>query len=134
MLPDPQEAYDTLFRNVHARVFFQKCAAAGFNPRSEGEMQQMLETAGKLRAVSESEQVKAAAAQDNPFFQMNSSLDAVLARHGLSAPRAETETSYKAAADELAADPTLYNSVLSLAAAEAAQVKAEYDTWRAKRA
>ena len=42
-MPDPQMAYDNLFHGVHTRVFFQKCAAAGFSPRSEQEAMWMLD-------------------------------------------------------------------------------------------
>ena len=134
-LPDPQTAYNNLFEGVHAQVFFQKCAAAGFAPRSQQEAHWMLETAGKLRAVSESEQVKQAGAQDNPYYQMNAQLDRVLDQYGLGhskqASYQEQEVGYKQAAAQLMQDPTFYNSVLSLKVAEAEQLKAEFDAWQA---
>lgn len=134
-LPDPQTAYNNLFEGIHARVFFQKCAAAGFPARNEQEAMWMLETAGKLRAVSESQQVKEAGAQDNPYYQMNAQLDRVLDQYGLGqtkqASYQEAEIGYKQAAASLMQDPLFYNSVLSLKAAEAEQLKAEYAQWQA---
>ncbi len=133
-LPDPQTAYNNLFEGVHARVFFTKLAAAGYQPRSEQEAAWMLETAGKLRAVSENEQVKQAGVQDNPYYRMNAGLDQILDQYGLGqskqASYEEVELGIKQAAAQLAADPTFYNSVLSLKAAEAEQMKAEYAAWQ----
>lgn len=132
-LPDPATAYDTLFNGVHARVFFNKCAAAGFSPRNEDEARQMLETAGKLRQVTEHAQVKQAAAQDNPYYQMNAGLDHLMAQYGLASPAAfaDAEASYKQAAAQLMEDPAFYNSALSLKAQEAETMRAEFDAWRA---
>lgn len=127
VLPDPQAAYAKLFDEVHARVFFQKCAAAGYQPRSMEEAQWMLETTAKLRTVTESEQVKQAGAQDNPYFQMNQHLDSVLAAHGLGGPSVhDQEVAFQKVAGQLMADPEIYNSVLSLKCAEAEALNAEY--------
>jgi hypothetical protein len=133
-LPDVQTAYDTLFQGIHARVFFQKCAAAGFSPRTQEEAQHMLNTAGKLRQISEMDHVKQAAAQDNPYFQMEAGLDNLMNQYGLNQPQTQyaSDEMYKAAADSLMQDPTFYNSVLALKAAEAEQLKAEYDAWQAQ--
>jgi len=131
-LPDPNTAYDILFQNVHSRVFFNKCAAAGFSPSNAQEATQMLEIAGKLRQISEHSQVKQAEAQDNPYFQMGSSLDHIMQTYGLaSGPQVmDVNESYKQAADALIVDPTYYNAVLSLKAAEAEQLQAQYNEWQ----
>lgn len=132
-LPDVQTAYNNLFEGIHARVFFQKCAAAGFAPRTQEEAQYMLNTAGKLRQISELDQVKQAAAKDNPYFQMEAGLDRVMQQYGLNQPQQPQygdDAMFKAAADSLMQDPTFYNSVLALKAAEAEQMKAEYDAWQ----
>lgn len=132
-LPDATTAYNTLFEGVHSRVFFQKCAAAGFHPRSTEEAAWMLETAGKLRMINEHAAVKQAAARENPYYQMASGLDAVMVQYGLTPPaqpRVEVEAGFKQAADALAADPTFYNAVLSLKAAEGEQLRAEFDAWK----
>lgn len=138
-LPDAQTAYNNLFEGIHNEVFFRKCAAAGFPVRSAEEAQWMLETAGKLEAVSQADQVKQAAAQDNPYFQMNSRLDDVLTQYGLNghkkaASAQEVKIGYKQAAAELMQDPVLYNSVLALAAHEAAQQQQEFQAWQGNRA
>jgi len=134
-LPDPQTAYNNLFEGVAARVFFQKCAAAGFEPRSDEEAHQMLQTAGKLRQIAESNQVKQAGVQDNPYFQMNQNLDGVMQQYGLGktkqAAYQEAEIGYHNAATSLMQDPVFYNSVLSLKVAEAEQLKADYEASKA---
>ena len=99
----------------------------------------MLETAGKLETVSQADQVKQAAAQDNPYYQMNSKLDAVLEQYGLNghqkaAAAQEVEIGYKQAAAELVQDPTLYNSILSLAVHQAAQQQEQFQQWQGNRA
>ena len=126
-LPDAQTAYNNLFMGVHQRVFFQKCAAAGFQPRNQEEAQWMLETAGKLRAIESAEPVKQAADQQNPYYAANQALDGFMAQMGLTQPQQAQEeaTAIKQAAFQLAHDPTFYNSVLSLKAAEAAQIQEE---------
>lgn len=130
ILPDAQTAYNNLFLGVHQNVFFRKCAASGYYPRSQDEAQWMLDTAGKLRLVDQVEpQVKAAAAQDNPYFAANQALDAVLAQYGLDGgirqqAASEEQMAIKQAASDLAQDPTFYNSILALKSAEAAQIQA----------
>jgi hypothetical protein len=39
-LPDPQTAYNNLFAGIHQRVFFQKCAAAGYQPNDQRQAQE----------------------------------------------------------------------------------------------
>lgn len=125
-LPDPQTAYAKLFDDVHARVFFQKCAQAGYSPRSYEEAQWMLETTSKLRTVVNSEQVKQAGAKDNPYYQMNAHLDQVLASHGLGGPSyQDQDVAFQKVAGDLMNDPEIYNAVLSLKCAEAEALNAE---------
>lgn len=122
-LPDPQTAYNTLFDGVHARIFFTKCAQAGYRPQSREEAQWMLETVGKLRQVREIE--KSAAVQRSPYQEMSRHLDSVLQKAGFdTASTEEADLSYKQAAAQLAADPTFFNATLSLKIAEANQVAA----------
>lgn len=122
-LPDPKQAYDTIFTRVHANVFFHKLAAAGFQPRSQAEAEYMLDTAAKLRTIQESTQVKQAATQENPYYQLNQSLDTVMNQYGFAGrPRyQEAEIGYKQAADTLMQDPEIYDAVLALKAAEYAE-------------
>ena len=120
-LPSAEDAQDTLVRSVYAQVFFQKCAAAGLPARSEEEAGVMLEMAAKLRTISELDQVKSAAAADNPYMRMNANLDAVTGQYGLAAP-VNQQSLFKAAAAELAKDPAIYEAALAMKANEAAQL------------
>lgn len=132
-LPDPQTAYDHLFRNVHAQLFFQKCAAAGFCPTNELEAHWMLDTAGKLRLLAESLPAKQAAAEESPYYHMNAGLDGLLSAvagaepAGAEKDAADAWAGYGDVAARLMDDPALYNSALALRAAEAAQLRTELD-------
>ena len=127
-LPEPQVAYQNLFDGVHARVFFQKMASYQYVPQTQQQAQYMLETAGKLRAVEQSPAIKQAAEQSDPFFLANAHLSQAL---GLEpqvkiAAAQEEELAIRHAARGIMSDPTFYNSVLSLKAAEAAQFQNQY--------
>jgi hypothetical protein len=122
-LPDVQSAYNTLFNNVHARVFFHKMASRGYQPQTEKQAGWMLELAGKLRHVNQVHAEKQAQAGQDPFFLANQALDHELAKMGFEVPpayAADEDLAMKSAAAELSADPVLYNSVLSLKANELA--------------
>lgn len=125
-LPEPQTAYNNLFLGIHQRVFFQKCAAAGYPVRSEQDAEWMLKTAGQLRQLEQAGELqKAGHDEHNPYFQANQALNQVMQRFGLAQPAQEETLAIKQAAQEFAADPTFYNSVLALKAAEANQIQAE---------
>lgn len=124
-LPDPQQAYTHLFQNVHSRVFFNKLANYGIEVNTPEEAQGYLELAGKLRAASMDPQFKAAAAENSVIGRMNSQLDHVLGQTGFNsgvkqAAEQEAERERREAVAWLAQDPGMYNSVLSVKAAEAA--------------
>lgn len=123
LLPDPQAAYDHLFQGVHQRVFFQKLAAAGYQPESAQQAGYMLQLAGKLRLAQQEQQVKAAADGNDPYAAALSHLDGVLGDAGYGsvkqAAAEEQEWAIKSAAAELMEDPDVYNSVLSLKQAQA---------------
>jgi hypothetical protein len=135
-LPTRQDALNTIFEGVHARVFFNKCAAAGLVPSTLEEQEYMLKTAGYLRALEEAEQEKQAAAQGNFFQAMAQSLEPVLHQRGIQiAPYVspEADIGIKRAADELANDPAIYNAVLSLKAHEAEQIRQETLGWQGQK-
>jgi hypothetical protein len=128
MLPNRDAAFQTLVDQVDSRVFFQKCAAAGYVPRTYEEANWMLATGRNLAQAAAAPQVKAAANQDNFYFQMHNHLGQVLAAHGLAddpttkmaqARAQEAETSYSRAAVELMGVPEIYNATLTLKAGEA---------------
>jgi hypothetical protein len=126
-LPEPQQAFDTLFQNVHANVFFTKLAQFGYQPVNEKEASDLLELAGKLRAAEQAAQIKQASSPDSPIAAANRDLDRVLAQQGLDAgvkqaSAQEHNVAISQAAAQLSADPAIYNAVLSIKAAEAEQV------------
>jgi|TARA_R110000824_G_scaffold29652_7_gene98491 hypothetical protein len=122
-LPNPEDAYNNLFEGVHANVFFGKLANHGFQPQSEKEAADLLQLAGRLRHVDETE--KAASADQSRFEGASQALDGILSGAGLGNVKAaqahnEEDQAIKAAAAQLAEEPLFYNSVLSLKAHEAA--------------
>lgn len=127
-LPEPKVAYQNLFDGIHARVFFQKMASHGYVPQSRQQAQYMLDVAGKLRAVEQSPATKIAAEQNDPFAAMSRHLDEVLGLqpHVKAAAAQEEEIAIRQAARGIMQDPMFYNSVLSLKAAEAAQLQQEF--------
>lgn len=120
-LPDPKVAYDHLFGNVHAQVFFGRLAQRGYAPQNEKQAQDLFGLAGRLRAVEEAEKT---AGDDSPFSGALSALDGFLGQNGYADQAATQEhaMAIKEASAELAQDPAIYNSVLALKAFEAEQI------------
>ena len=118
-LPDPTAAYNHLFGDVHARVFFGKLASYGIQPTTEKEAEDLLQLAGQLR--TEDSPTKQAA-ESSRFGGAVSALNNVLSPAPANAHQqaAITDRTIKQAAAELMQDPSVYNSVLSLKAHEAA--------------
>lgn len=117
-LPSPVDAYNHLFDGVHAQVFFGKLANYGVQPTTEKEAVDLLTLAGQLRNVDSSEK---SAAEESRFSSHVSALQALQAEtpEGRSNQTKLAEYAVKQAAEELMQDPSIYNSVLSLKAAEA---------------
>jgi hypothetical protein len=118
-LPDPRQAYVNLMDGVAARVFFEKLAAAGITCNNQQEARELVELAGYLR--SDAAQTKAAssrygAALDDLRYVLEgpNGVDRVKA-----AAAQDLDVAMRRAAAGLAQDPTLYNSVLAIKAAEA---------------
>ena len=128
-LPDSQTAFDNLMGGVAQRVFFAKCAAAGIAPRNQEDAEWMLKTAGKLRLIEQHAQVKQAQDAGNPFARADRALDQVMASYGINPGYAqgyqEQEVAIKQAAYDAMQDPTIYNSVLAMRAAEAEQIRTQ---------
>lgn len=132
LLPDPQSAFDHVFSEVHQRVFFSKCAAAGLPARNQQEAEWMLNTAGNLRQLEQVSQTKQAADTDNPYYQANAALNQLMTQMGFAQPQpAEQVMAIKSAAADLAQNPDIYNSILALKAAEAQQIQEELAAWQA---
>jgi hypothetical protein len=121
VMPDPQTAYDNLTHGVHAEVFFAKCAAAGLAPQTPEDAVTMLRTAHQIRGYRTQKQ--AADRGVSPFQQIKAAADRLTG--GGRPAYVEEEVAMKAAADQFANDPTLYNSVLSLAGAEADAIRTQ---------
>ena len=129
-LPDPQTAFNNLMSGVHGRVFFGKLASYGIVPQSEKQAAAMLELGGKLRVASQHEQVKQAEDANDPILMANAALDRVMSQHGLDGQFKQAAANDEAhairqAAANLAGDPTIYNSVLALKAAEAQMLQSQ---------
>ena len=121
VLPNPEAAYDHLFNNVHAQVFFGRLAQRGYAPQNEKQAQDLLGLAGRLREVAQAE--KTANDASSPFAGAVAALDQYLgvntSGHVKQAQAQQRDLAIKQAAAELAEDAGVYNSVLSLKAYEA---------------
>jgi hypothetical protein len=124
-LPSPEDAYQHLLSDVHGQVFFGKLAQHGFTPKTEKEANDLLELAGKLRAVQEDPRTKQAAEANSPYSQANAALDQALGQSGFKkqASAQEQDLALDQAAQKAASDPDIYNSILSLKAAEAQGIR-----------
>ena len=118
-LPNPADAYNQLFNDVHAQVFLGKLASYGIQPTTEKEAADLFALAGQLRHVDGPE--KQAASQSR-FGGAVSALDSVLGQSpaGQQQQAAVYGQAIKQAAAELMQDPGVYNAVLALKAHEAA--------------
>lgn len=124
-LPDAQTAYNNVFDGVYARVFFTKCATAGYSPQTPEEAEHMLAVAGNLRQVEQSNRTKQASA-GGPFAAMRADLDRAMTGNGYVVE--DNDAAVKQAADALLQDPTIYNSILALKANEAAAIEQQFAT------
>ena len=111
-LPNPNDAYNYLFNNVHAQVFLNKLASYGIVPSTEAEVSDLFALAGQLRHIDSPEKQ---AADHSRFGSAVAGLNAALT----STPEAQ-DFAVKQATYDLANDPAIYNSILSLKAHEAA--------------
>ena len=111
-LPNPTDAYNYLFSNVHAQVFLNKLAGYGIVPSTEAEVSDLFALAGQLRHIDSPEKQ---AAEHSRFGSAVAGLNNALT----STPEAQ-DYAVKQATYDLANDPAIYNSILSLKALEAA--------------
>jgi hypothetical protein len=131
LLPDPKQAYDHLYRNVHSEVFFGRLAQAGISPANEKEAQDLLDLGMKLRVAKQQKQ--AADTPDSFISRASRGLDNVLADAGIdtgikSAAAQQQDESLDQVLEKLAADPDIYNSVLSLKSAEADDIRTHIES------
>jgi len=111
-LPNPNDAYNYLFSNVHAEVFMNKLAGYGIVPSTEAEVSDLFALAGQLRHIDSPTKQ---AADHSRFGSAVAGLNAALT----STPEAQ-DYAVKQATYDLANDPNIYNSILALKAHEAA--------------
>jgi hypothetical protein len=126
-LPSADQAYSYLFDQVHARAFFGKLAEYNIEPATQKEAQDLLEMAGKLRVVAQDDQVKQASAGNSRFASATAALNSALQDPGAgdhikAAAEQERTIARGRIVDQLAKDPSIYNSVLGWKAAEAEQI------------
>ncbi|WP_353208369.1 hypothetical protein [Sphingorhabdus sp.] len=117
-----EQAYATIVTELAAPRFFEKLAANGIAPRSEGEAAEMWSAASKLHVLYTAEQEKAAAAQVSSLSAANQQLDEVLAAAGLGG-HVEKSSAYAGAANVAASQPEIAQAVLTLQAAAAAAMQ-----------
>jgi hypothetical protein len=111
-LMTPEEAYDVLVAQVHAPVFFEKLAKVyGIVPQTAKQAQDLLQMAGTLRNVHETETTKAAAAQGDLVSEAKQDLDRILSQYGYQ-PLPDNDPGVKQAAWNLAGTPMLREAAL----------------------
>lgn len=123
-LPNPVDAYNHLFDGVHAQVFLGKLASYGIQPTTEKEAEDLFMLAGRLRHVDGPEKQ---AADQSRFGGAVSALDTIFGNtpEGQQQAAVAGRQAIKQAAADLMEDPSVYNSVLSLKAHEAAVLAGE---------
>lgn len=125
-IPTAEDGFNHLMTNIHSQVFFHKLAAAGFAPANDAQIKSQIELAGKLRHMQQEPRVKAAEEQNDPYAKASASLDKVLAKNGIDtgikqAEAQQEEIAIHQAASTVMKDSGIYNSVLAIKAAEAAE-------------
>src|SRR6516162_8572716 len=82
-VPRPDAAYDFLYSQIHAPVFFNKLAQDyGIVPQNDTEAIQLLDMAADLFAAGQQEQQKQASAQGTFINQAHQSLQMLLGKTG----------------------------------------------------
>lgn len=119
-MPDPQTAFARLAGNVHNRLILEKVAAAtGIVPQNEKQAQDLLETAEMLFAAHQQGTIKTAAEAHDPIGAAKESLANVLGFNKTASAQPHGDL-----AAALMQNPEIYDSVVSLKAAEAMDLQA----------
>ena len=116
------QAYATIVSELAAPYFFEKLAAHGIQPRTEGEAAEMWAAASKLHVLYTAEQEKVAAAQASSLSAANAQLDEMLAAAGFGGTN-EKSAAYSDVANFAAEQPAIAQAVLTLQAAAAAALQ-----------
>lgn len=124
-LPDPKQAMDTIFQKVYRDTVLHTLAGRGYGPRTQKEAEDVFRTIQQLNAAEASPAFKQAA-DNNPFGVAADALGGLLQQNGVQGPPTSRALAVKQAAADLAQDPDLYGSVLSVKFAEAAAMAAQH--------
>lgn len=114
-LPNPADAYNHLYSNVHMPVFLQKLASYGIQPTTPEEVDDLLKIAGRLRNLPSEP------SSQSRFASAANALDKLASEtpHGQAARQTASAEMLKQASRALANDPDIFNSVMSLELANA---------------
>jgi hypothetical protein len=118
-----EQAYATVVTQLAAPYFFEKLAAHGITPGSEGEAAEMWTAAQKLHVLYTAEQEKTAAARHSGLAAVNQQLDAVLAAATGTDGGDEKQAAFYDVAALAAGRPEIADAVLTLQAAAAAAMQ-----------
>jgi hypothetical protein len=115
-VPGADQAYDFLYGQIHAPVFFNKLAQDyGIVPQSEAEATRLLEMGADIFAAQQAEQQKQASAQGSFLDEAHQSLRTLLGKQasprGVDAPA--NDRLVKAAAAELTMNPHVRAAALA---------------------
>ena len=120
-MPDPETAFARLAGTVHNGLIFEKLAAAvGVVPQNEKQAQDYLEIAEMLFAKHQEGTIKLASEAYDPVANATGALENVLGFN-------KAASAYQPTGDLAAAlmqNPEIYDSVVSLKAAEAMELQA----------
>lgn len=119
VLPEPAAAHDHLYDRVHSQVFFGRLASRGYPVHNEKQAMELLQ----LAAIARQNGAQEKQAAESPYSGVLSAVQQVMADRGMQTPRVDETLAIKQAAAELAEDPDIYNSMLSLMAYEAQQAQ-----------
>jgi hypothetical protein len=113
LTPEEEQAYQLLFNQVHAPVFFEKLAAHGIEPQSPEEMEALLEMGTSLMFTHQADQQKQAAARGSFIIEARDSLNAALSQYGIGAPTTPDDGVIKQAAAAVVRDESVRAAVLA---------------------
>lgn len=123
IMPSYDEAYNTVYQKIHAHSMLTKLAAMGFEIATEQDANDYLRLAGNIRDLIASQQVKQANARVSRVANLNSMLEGATGQQSFSYDegiRKQAEDNYAAkTAAEMAQNPEIYNSLLTLLQAQA---------------
>ncbi len=111
-------AYQSLYNELHAPVFFHKLAEDfGIVPNGPEETAELLQLGGKLRALYTVKQAQAASPGSSMLKRANAHLDKLLQDAGVAKPAAASdEQEIKTAAAHVALNPKYARDILTLVA------------------